>query len=837
MPRLADPAQCPAQRVLTNGLRVRLVPQLASSQSAALIRVHAGSHDAPTDYPGLAHFLEHLLFLGSRDYPAAESLMPFVQGCGGQLNASTRERHTDLFFQLPASHLENALLRLLDMLANPLLEPDAQRREREVLDAEFQARAQDAETLCDAALGFAIIGAHPFSNFHAGNRDTLPVDDQAFQQALTGYHRRFYQTGQIELSLAGPQRADQLLQLAELADATLASGSSIAQQAQPLRRTGIEWLRLQLADAQPRLLLAFVLDGLPDHSPPALNYLGLWLASEASGGLAQRLRQAGLCRTLKLRVPYWHEGQGVAVIELMPTQQGLSERATLVEAVLDWLRFFSEDAHWPPYFDEYQRVRCRSLQGAEPLAQLRHWVEPLAWSADGDDSAIRPAFAELMTRMFDAAPLVLTADDAACNPVDTRGFPLRLRFESAQQSRPFDWRWQQPARNRWLHLDVVRHQAGSVPTGLHWSGPPDKSGQGALFLSFRFTSSQPPSSLWHALSHAIQPSMWEAQQAGVSLRFEDLGDLWVLRLEGYAEVIPEILRETMAIFAAPPAQAIIEGRRHADEQGSVRGDQMLLKQMLERLPRLLALGTVNRETADENNAIWHSAEWQALAVGFANDLSGPLVNALKSVPGRLVESVITRPAYAVRKRWHSVGGEKVTNETAFVRFCPLPNQTPQCEAAWWVLARLIEGPFFRRLRSELQLGYAVFSRFSQFGSRAGIAFGVQSPTASAEQILEHIETFLTAFSETLAHQSDEFIERTAHEASESHVADSNDLRARANQVWQGLLSGHDLDHSAQVAAAMRILDRQQLLAALIAVRLADGWVAVANAPPPDASWS
>ncbi len=843
MPSSADPAQRPAQLILTNGLRVRLLPLTASSQSAALIRVHAGSHDAPTAYPGLAHFLEHLLFLGSQDYHAAQSLMPFVQGCGGQLNASTRERHTDFFFQLPASHFREALLRLLDMLANPLLDPDAQLREREVLDAEFQARAQDAETLCDAALGFGIEPSHPFSGFHAGNRDTLPVEDPAFQQALTGYHRRFYQAGQIELLLAGPQTAEQLLQLAERADATLSSGSSFSQRVLPLRRSSNQWLRLQFDNAQPRLLLAFVLDGLSGHSALALDYLGLWLASEAHGGLAQRLRETGLCRSVKLRMPYWHEGQGVAVIELLPTEEGLSRRGTLVDAVLDWLRFFSSEAHWVPCFDEYRRVCLRSLHGAEPLAQLRHWVEPLAWSTSSDEAATRRAFVALMGGMLDSAPLVLTADGTDLDPVGTSGFPLRLGFEPPQQSSPVDWALRRPARNPWLNLDVQRHEARDFPTALRWSGPQDKSGQGALFLKWQFTDGQPPTGLWHALSQTIQPSIWAARQAGVSLRFEDFGSAWVLRLEGYAEAVPSILDEIIGLFTAPPARAIIEGRRHADKQASLRGDEMLLRQLLDRLPRLLALGpanagTVSHDDAAELTRIWQSAQWYAMAVGFAKDMSGPLVNALKILPGEPAPSAVSGSAFRAHKLWHSIGGEHFTNETAFLLFCPLPDPTPECEAAWRLLAQLIEGPFFRRLRSELQLGYAVFSRFSQFGSYAGIVFGVQSPTASAAQILDHVDAFLSTFSEALSHQPGEVSEQAAREASERHVADDSELRARAGQAWQGFLSGLEIDHPTQVAAAMRFLSPNDLIAALNELRsAAGGWVAVVNARAPDASWS
>jgi secreted Zn-dependent insulinase-like peptidase len=100
-----------------------------------------GSHDVPLEWPGLAHFLEHLLFLGTERFPASQALMAYVQSHGGQVNASTRERTTD-FFELP-TRPSAGLERLSDMLAQPRMNPDDQLREREVLDAEFVAWSQD----------------------------------------------------------------------------------------------------------------------------------------------------------------------------------------------------------------------------------------------------------------------------------------------------------------------------------------------------------------------------------------------------------------------------------------------------------------------------------------------------------------------------------------------------------------------------------------------------------------------------------------------------------------------------------------------------------------------
>jgi secreted Zn-dependent insulinase-like peptidase len=86
---------------LANGLQLTLRHAPRLKRSAAALRVHAGSHDAPAKWPGLAHFLEHLFFLGTPRFPLEDGLMRYVQALGGQVNASTRERTTDFSSRCP----------------------------------------------------------------------------------------------------------------------------------------------------------------------------------------------------------------------------------------------------------------------------------------------------------------------------------------------------------------------------------------------------------------------------------------------------------------------------------------------------------------------------------------------------------------------------------------------------------------------------------------------------------------------------------------------------------------------------------------------------------------
>ena len=142
----------------------------------------------------------------------------------------------------------------------------------------------------------------------------------------------------------------------------------------------------------------------------------------------------------------------------------------------------------------------------------------------------------------------------------------------------------------------------------------------------------------------------------------------------------------------------------------------------------------------------------------------------------------------------------------------------------------MEGAFFRRLRSELQLGYAVFCGFRQFGGQGGLVFAVQSPSATAGELLDHIEAFLESF----AGQLDDQPTRASLPAVRRR---GSDIRRHAEANWQALLAGCDAGHPVAVAAAMAQLDSEALRLQLRALRAADGgWIVVANADAADTRW-
>ncbi|WP_073714083.1 pyrroloquinoline quinone biosynthesis protein PqqF, partial [Pseudomonas aeruginosa] len=363
--------------VLPNGLRLHLAHDPAASRAAAWLRVAAGSHDEPSAHPGLAHFLEHLSFLGGAAFPGDERLMPWLQVRGGQVNASTRGRTTDYFFEVTAEHLGAGLARLIDMLARPLLDIDAQRREREVLEAEYLARSADEQTLIDAALALGLPAGHPLRRFAAGRRDSLALENDAFQRALREFHAAHYHAGNCQLWLQGPQALDELERLAQRACADLpgrAPGASPPPP--PLLPFAGEALALRLP-GPPRLVLGFALDALREADEQTLQAFAELLGDRSPGGLLAALGEQGLGESAALRVV--HRDARQALLALTFELFDGSAAAALEAAFFDWLGALRDDAA--------SLLAARRPLLAEPTAPL----ERLRQRVLGLPAEIRPA--------------------------------------------------------------------------------------------------------------------------------------------------------------------------------------------------------------------------------------------------------------------------------------------------------------------------------------------------------------------------------------------------------------------------------------------------------------
>lgn len=116
-------------------------------QSVSLgLYLRTGTRDETKEENGLAHFLEHVVFKGSKNYPTPESLM-VLEATGGYKNAGTAQEYTVFEAKLPSDKLDLGLSVLSDIILNPLLKSEELENEKKTILEEISRRNDQSEEL------------------------------------------------------------------------------------------------------------------------------------------------------------------------------------------------------------------------------------------------------------------------------------------------------------------------------------------------------------------------------------------------------------------------------------------------------------------------------------------------------------------------------------------------------------------------------------------------------------------------------------------------------------------------------------------------------------------
>jgi coenzyme PQQ biosynthesis probable peptidase PqqF len=800
---------------LSNGLHVSLCSAPRLKRCAAALRVAAGSHDVPEQWPGLAHFLEHLFFLGTERFPADENLMAHVQRHGGQLNASTRERTTDFFFELPAAVFGEGLERLCEMLAHPRLSIADQLREREVLHAEFIAWSRDAASRNQLKRLQPISPLHPLRWFHAGNRFSLPVPRPAFQQALQDFYRQFYQAGQMTLSLAGPQSLEALQALAEAYGGYFAKGRRIDQRKPPALMDKSAGQRTE--DAPGQFHLMFACEDLPQCHEQAAAFLCTWMNNAQPGGLVATLRDQGLIESLKAEVLYEFDGQVLLSVEAVlidilanegsPSTVGARSpaktsevRTQISDLIFNWLTFFK--THYRQLLNEYALLEQRRLAVDGALALARQY---------SGETTTEPGLAEQAIRAVDALLKTLTPQTLLQPSPEIAERPLLS----------IDWRLPEP--NPFLRPRPQTEILSSSLPSFTFSEVLPANGEATAYLRWTLAAPQPKLALM--LNDSLKSLTADAGQAGVALSFSAYGNFWQLKVSGLAEPIPAVLEEALRLLVQPDAQTL--SRYGQPSQDPV---PIPIRQLLKTLPDHF-LNSINGAETRDLRSVWANARWIGFGTGLDGVAQRELTHTLRLLPGVPEEKPSHPPILAPGKRWQRETSE--ASEDAVLVFYPSPSTLIEDEAVWRLFAHLVQAPFYQRLRVELQLGYAVFSSFRQIAGQSGLLFGVQSPSASAEQLVDHIESFMRTLPDLI-----ENADLPAQIAALQNQLDPAKLDSSqaADMLWQAHLAGHSAHYLERLQHSFAHLQPEDLQSAASRVALPQTTVfCLSNRPNPSGS--
>ncbi|MBN9690917.1 MAG: insulinase family protein [Verrucomicrobia bacterium] len=379
---------------LENGLTVltAAMPHMASVSVG--IWVGVGGRHEPARWNGISHFIEHMMFKGTRRRNAAQ-ISQAVEGVGGYLNAFTDEEHTCFYARAQRERLPGLLDVLLDMFLESQFEPEEISKERDVIKDEIAMyQDQPAEQVHDLlnALQFP---RHPLGRPVIGTPRTL---NTMYRRDFFNYVESNYVTGATVITAAGNVNHQDLVKLVRRRSRSFRPGERPSYEAAPVRARGPS-LRLTHKDTeQTNLSLGIRTCSRHDPRRFALRLLNVVLGENMSSRLFQVVReQHGLTYNINSSTSFWDDCGDLVISAGLATDE-LSRTLKLIRRELHQL---TEAA---PTRAEFNRARDYvlgqhelQLENTENHMMLlgEHWLGygrvPDAAEITAQLSAVKPA--------------------------------------------------------------------------------------------------------------------------------------------------------------------------------------------------------------------------------------------------------------------------------------------------------------------------------------------------------------------------------------------------------------------------------------------------------------
>ncbi len=196
--------------VLDNKLRV-LTSTMAHTQSVSMvICVGAGSRYVSAELAGVSHFIEHLPFKGTENWPTARAVSEAIEGVGGVMNASTDREMTVFWCKVARLHYKTAFAVLMDMVLHSRLEPEEVEKEREVIQEELRMTYDQPSYRVDLLIDEAMWPDQAMGRDVGGTPETV-ADIQ--QKDIRDYMHQQYNPANTVVAVAGNVTHDEVVDM------------------------------------------------------------------------------------------------------------------------------------------------------------------------------------------------------------------------------------------------------------------------------------------------------------------------------------------------------------------------------------------------------------------------------------------------------------------------------------------------------------------------------------------------------------------------------------------------------------------------------------------------
>ncbi len=860
---------------LSNQLRVLLISDPKADQGAASLDVNAGSLQDPELRPGLAHFLEHMLFLGTKTYPVAGDYQAYISQHGGSHNAFTAAEHTNYFFEIEHQKLQGALDRFSRFFYEPLFTEDYVQREKEAVNGEYKSKYKDDYRRIQYVMKSLMNPQHPASHFATGNLKTL--SDNASSKVRTdllAFYKKYYSANLMTLTVYGSQDLDTLEEWVTPLFSPIENHESIvADYPQELYPQLPLDIQIQPVKELYNLSFTFPLNQPVNfYTKKPSQYMGHILGHEGEGSLLAWLKKKGWAEGLSAGLHSKMRNNGSFQINISLSQAGLQNIDNISEQVFAYIQLLQSQGPQQWVFDEMKQLanmQFTFLPGQNPsnlvqgLSMNMHEYSPedtlqgpFLWQ-DFDPTLIQGFLNKLtpnnLIRTLVAPTVASEQHETWFNapyikaPLDKQ---LIAHWQSAQLEKglflpkenpfiPQDLSILEPILNDVNNKDSKPKLVSQQP-GVdvwHLQDVSFKAPQSSIFITLRSPLAQSSASnqvLMNAwvnllndhLNSFSYPAALAGQNYSLYSHMRGIG----IRLYGYRDkqnvVLDKVVKEILAF--EPNAQQFIQ-----TQQEMVRGFENALKQkpykrtitqLNQKLlqPSFTESQLLNAiKSAKRDDVLTLKKEFfkqlHLVVLGHGNINEQQLLNSAQLVQDKLLTH--STPV-TVKRKTVSQLPLQLTEQTvkaqhadsAFTLYFQAQDEGRKERATLGLIAQIIKAPYYTYMRTEREHGYIVFATAYPLLEQGGLALIVQSPKTPSKTLMSDSQDFLKGFIQTLNDMPEE--EYLAHQQGlmSNLLKKPLNLSEKTGRFWSDIdIENTEFDTLQTLASEVESLSKKDIL--------------------------
>lgn len=471
---------------LNNEIEVILVSDPKVEKSAASLSVGIGMLQDPAAHQGMAHYLEHMLFLGTERYPGTKSYSEFMTKNGGAHNAYTWLDITNYMFKVNNAAYDEALDRFSDFFKAPKLYPEYSEKEKNAVNAEWSiSREQDSSG--QFQLARKMMGNHPANRFLIGNLETL-VDKPGsnLHQATVNFYNKYYSSNLMKVAMISN------LPLKEMESLALKYFSNIknkhiekpnVSEKVNFKHAGGKRVYYQSHKDVQQIVLDFTIQNNQSNFSHKPNYFVTYLlGSEMPGSPARLLQEKGWIYSLYTSAsPAIYGNYGTLSVDINLTNDGRKHRETIVALVMQYIELIQQKGINDKYFNEIKTAlnnRFRFLEKGDEfdyvstLADkmqkfpLKNVINAPYYYEKFDATAIKEVLNQLTPKTLKV--WFISKKEKTNNQLHF--FDGKYRIEELTKAevdnwkKPLDWGLKPPAINRLLPKNFTIKQTVNKPS-------------------------------------------------------------------------------------------------------------------------------------------------------------------------------------------------------------------------------------------------------------------------------------------------------------------------------------------------------------------------------------